>query len=86
MRVSPREDNIHARLPTALLYFCYWLKKLATFNPKPIFTATVPLQLLVTAILNVTKTLLDTTKSNQLCSETVTPLHFISGGHRYVKV
>ncbi len=40
----------------------------------PFFIVTVPLQLPVTDILNVTKQLLVTTKSNQLRSGTVTPL------------
>ncbi len=40
----------------------------------PFLIVTVPLQLLVTGILNVTKQLLVTTKSNQLRSRTVTPL------------
>ncbi len=57
------------------------------FNPLPIFHVTVPLQLPVTAIINAMKSLLvATTKSNQLHSGTVTPLHFISDGHRYFKV
>ena len=41
----------------------------------PFFIVTVPLQLLVTDILNVTKALLVTTKCNQLCNGTVTSLH-----------
>jgi hypothetical protein len=32
-------------------------KELATFNPLPVFPVTVPLQLLVSAILNLTKSL-----------------------------
>jgi hypothetical protein len=49
---------------TALLYFCYWLEKLAALIRYPFFTLTVPLLLLVTAILNVTKSLLVTTKAD----------------------
>jgi hypothetical protein len=41
----------------------------------PLFIVTVPLQLLVTDILNVTKALLATTKCNGLRNGTVTPLH-----------
>jgi hypothetical protein len=43
--------------------------KLATFNPLPIFLLTVPLQLLVTDILNVTKSLLVTKKVNNEVAE-----------------
>ncbi len=50
------------------------------------FTVTVQLKLRITTILNSTKSLLVTTKSNQLCSGTVIPLHFISVKHRSVKV
>jgi hypothetical protein len=40
-----------------------------------IFSVTIPLQVLITSILNVTKSLLGTKKSNWLRSGTVTPLH-----------
>jgi hypothetical protein len=40
------------------------VKETITFNSLPIFLVTVSLQLLVTDILNVTKSLLVTTKSN----------------------
>ncbi len=43
--------------------------KLATFNPLPIFLLTVPLQLLITDILNVTKSLLVTKKVNNEVAE-----------------
>ncbi len=49
-------------------------KNLATFVLNPFFIVTVPLQLLDTDIVNVTKQLLVTTKSNQLRSGIVTPL------------
>jgi hypothetical protein len=58
---------------TALLYFCYWLKKkLATFNPYQFFPVTVLLQLLVTAILNVSKSLPVTKKVTSYAVEPLT--------------
>ena len=63
-----------------LLYFRYLLKKLATFDPLPIFNCNGSATVTSYRFLNVTKLLLVTTKSNELRNGTLTPLHIIIGG------
>ncbi len=62
------------------------VKKLATFNPLPVFPCRVPLQLLVADILSVRKSLLVTTKCNYLGSRTVIPLHLLYRLKNEIKV
>ncbi len=54
-------------------YLCYWSKKLATFNLLQFFIVIVLLQLLVTDVLNVTKTIIVISKGNY-CSLVAEPL------------